>query len=379
MYTVVMLTALCGLVSLGVEVGRVQTAKTELRTAADAAGRAAAVSFLSSGATAARQQAVSAAADNKCDGQSVALDSTQDVEFGTWDAAHKTFTVLSGSGINSANAVRITARRTAARGNPLALSFAKVVGKSTVDIQAQSMVYFSSKTGVSGFVGLSGMSFKNNTFVGSYNSATNPNPLQINSYTHGQIASNGNIDTKNNMLIMGDVVLGPDGSFDGGLVIGSTKKLSSAIAAPMQPPWNPSPNPGGISQAYTVSSAKTLPGGTYYFTSLSIQAPLSFSGPATVYVNGNVTIDDSLTGYQFKPSNLKIYQLGNHTFGDSKGNDLAIFAEIEAPGSDFVVKNNLGMYGSAVFNTFTTKNNALLFYDEQQGSASSSKIISQIQ
>src|SRR5258705_13678730 len=41
-YSILMLVVLCGMVSMGVDLGRVQLAKTELRGAADAAARAAA-------------------------------------------------------------------------------------------------------------------------------------------------------------------------------------------------------------------------------------------------------------------------------------------------------------------------------------------------
>ena len=56
---------------------------------------------------------------------------------------------------------------------------------------------------------------------------------------------------------------------------------------------------------------------------------LTFSGPATIYINGNVTIDSDLTAYNNIPSNLTIYQLGsNRTFGDSKGNNVNIVANV---------------------------------------------------
>jgi Flp pilus assembly protein TadG len=378
LFTVVMLVALCGLVSLGVEVGHVQTAKTELRTAADAAARAAAVKFMSSGSTSvARQAAADAAFDNVCDGNAVVLDINQDVEFGAWDKTARTFTPLTGAAQNSASAIRITARRTASRGNAIPLSFAKVVGRSTCDVSAVSTVYFLQSSGTSGFIGLNGITFQNNTLIASYNSATNPNPTQFTSYTHGQIGSNAAISAQNNTLVMGNVLLGPAGSMPAGAIItGSTTKQTTAITAPTLPPWNPQSNPGGIPQNYTVSSDKTLPGGTYYFTSLTISADLSFSGPATLYVNGNVILDDSITAYHLIPSNLAIYQYGANTFGDSNSNNVAIVAEITAPNSNFTAKNNLAFYGSAIFNTITTKNNALLFYDEQSGQAGGKKSIS---
>src|SRR5438874_7662663 len=112
-YSILMLVVLCGLVSMGVDLGRVQLAKTELRSAADAAARAGAAGVPVS-VTQAKTDAAAVAAANTCDGVAVAIDQTQDIEFGSWDDSARTFTVLNGAAQSSANAVRVTARRIAA-------------------------------------------------------------------------------------------------------------------------------------------------------------------------------------------------------------------------------------------------------------------------
>src|SRR6267143_935863 len=76
-YSILMLVVLCGLVSMGVDLGRVQLAKTELRSAADAACRAGAAGLAKS-VSQCKTDAVAVAAANTCDTTSVALDSTQD-------------------------------------------------------------------------------------------------------------------------------------------------------------------------------------------------------------------------------------------------------------------------------------------------------------
>ncbi len=40
-----------------------------------------------------------------------------------------------------------------------------------------------------------------------------------------------------------------------------------------------------------------MPGGTYWFTSLTISNQLSFSGAATLIVNGDVNLSSSLYAY----------------------------------------------------------------------------------
>src|SRR4051812_1435676 len=107
-YSILMLVALCGLVSMGVDLGRVQVAKTELRAAADAAARAG-LQGLATSVAQAKTDAAAVAAANLCDGSPVVIDQNLDIEFGTWTDATRTFTVLSGAAQNNANAMRISA------------------------------------------------------------------------------------------------------------------------------------------------------------------------------------------------------------------------------------------------------------------------------
>ena len=63
-------------------------------------------------------------------------DANVDVEIGNWDASHRTFTAAVGSAQDSASSVRITVRRTAARGNPVSLVWGRVLGRTTCDVTA---------------------------------------------------------------------------------------------------------------------------------------------------------------------------------------------------------------------------------------------------
>ncbi|HEX5011259.1 MAG TPA: vWA domain-containing protein [Planctomycetota bacterium] len=60
-----------------------------------------------------------------------------DVQFGKWDFVAKTFTQT--AVLSNINAVRVYARRSAANANPLALSFAKAIGFSSVDVQGKAV------------------------------------------------------------------------------------------------------------------------------------------------------------------------------------------------------------------------------------------------
>jgi len=366
-YSILMLVALCGLVSLGVDLGRVQLAKTELRSAADAAARAG-VAGLATSVTQARNDAVATAAANTCDGSAVVIDPTLDIDFGNWDSATKTFTLLSGAAQNNANSVRITAHRIAARNSAIPLVFARLVGRSTCDINAVAIAKATFGPGI-GFTGLNGITVSNNNYFVSYNSSVNPNPTLASANSNAILSSNAAINVGNNDHLNGNVQLGPSGSLDPALqVTGSTTRYSSSITAPSMPTWSPGTNPGGISQNYTVTTDTTLPGGTYWFTFLDVDHDLTFSGPATIYVNGNVTIDSDLTAYNNIPDNLTIYQLGaNRTFGDSKANNVNIVADVLAPGADLLMNNKLTFQGVGIFDTIVTRNDALFFVDEAAG------------
>ena len=134
LYVIVMMVALIGIVSLGIDLARVQFVKAELETAADAAARNGA-SYLPHGTTAAQNAAVATAAENTVDGTPLVIDGTNDVTVGTWNAATKTFS----AGGASPNAVKVDAKRTAAGGNGVKLIFGSVLGRDTCDIHATAI------------------------------------------------------------------------------------------------------------------------------------------------------------------------------------------------------------------------------------------------
>jgi len=80
-YVIVILLVMLGFCSFAVDLGRVQTAKTELRRACDSAARAGAA-FIPYGNTAAQNEAITLAASNKVDGKSLTL-TTANVTVGT--------------------------------------------------------------------------------------------------------------------------------------------------------------------------------------------------------------------------------------------------------------------------------------------------------
>jgi hypothetical protein len=138
LYAMVAMVALTGFVSLAIDLGRMQLAKTELQAATDAASRYGA-SGLSSGVDAVKARVAAAALENMVDGTPLVIDENNDIEFGTWNSNTKTFTVLTGSAQSTATAIRVTGRRLASRGTGVPLFFGKAFGRNTLDIKASGI------------------------------------------------------------------------------------------------------------------------------------------------------------------------------------------------------------------------------------------------
>jgi hypothetical protein len=138
-YGLLSMLVLTGFVSLGVDLGRMQLAKTELQAATDAASRYGA-SGLSLGVATVKSRAAAAALENKVDGTPLVLDQTNDIEFGTWNSQTRVFTPAVGATAQaSATAVRIIGRRLAARGTGVPLFFGKLLGIASCDMKASAI------------------------------------------------------------------------------------------------------------------------------------------------------------------------------------------------------------------------------------------------
>jgi Flp pilus assembly protein TadG len=213
------------LVSLGVDVAHVRVVKSQLQNAADLAARAAAWK-LQGGTTAAQNAAVTVAAANRADGVAVALNAATDVEFGTW--LNGTFTSLPSA--TGANAVRVTAARTTAKGNAVQLAFGRLIGLSTFSTSAQSIAT-GTPTLVAGFIGYNGVTAKNNVFFGGYHSDVTTTPTHNSTDSNMRVGSNTALTgfNPNNNILEGDALLGPCATVNDIQVQGCTNQLSSPI------------------------------------------------------------------------------------------------------------------------------------------------------
>ena len=365
-YTTIGMVAFAGFVSLGIDVAHVRMVKIQLQTAADASARYAIMGLESSGVAAAQNNAVTAAGENTADGTSVTVDPNQDVDFGTWDPSHQTFTVLTGPQRSSANAVRVWARRTTARGDPVSLFFAPVIGKSSSDVTVSSIASYTPPV-PTGLIGLDSISTHNHLFVGSYDSSVTTTPTEDSAGSNAAMYSNGAISGSGKE--QGNARLGPGGSIGGITVTGSTTYSSTPISVPSVT-MQLVTNPGGISQAPSLSNNQTVtwPGGTYYFTSLTLanNININFSGPATIYLDGSADIHDNntLMAYNGVPGNLKIIQSNGNAFTLHDNN--SVYAQLVSPGGALnFAHDNDSWYGSVVAQSITVHDNDNFFYDVQ--------------
>ena len=354
-YITVVFGVMIALASLAVDAGRVALVRTELLRAADAAARYACTGIADGTYTA---RAIAAAGDNEADGAKVAL-TAADVVPGSYNPDTHRFT----ANANPANAVQVTCTRKGDQG--VRLLFAELLGIGHFDLKATSIAYAVPRA--VGFTGLDGINVRNNVFVGSYDSTVTTNPSQFRADGKAGMNSNGNISAGSNTSISGNLLLGPAGSssglnlVDGGQIIHRLARL----IPPEMPDWSPGLNPGGVPRSLTLTSDTVLQGGKYWFTYLSVQCNnLTFSGPAILYVDGDIDLQGKVTAFRSVPSNLKIFQIGHHKFGNSGYNDLFLCAVVVAPDSEFATKNNATIYGSAVFKRIDLNNNADFYYDE---------------
>ncbi|MEA2733996.1 MAG: hypothetical protein QOE14_447, partial [Humisphaera sp.] len=327
----------------------------------------------SAGQSAVVARANEAAADNKINGV-IHTFASADVQVGSWNTSTHIF-IPNGT---PSNAVKLKGKEV------VPLMFGKLINKPSVTVRSTAIACAASR--LPGFTGLSGFSMLNNTFIGSYNSASVTNPTHADHSGKASAGSNGLVTGGNNSVLSGDLILGPDGEHAGlDLVDGGNVITGPVLAPPAQAPWNPRANPGGISQAYSVGAPEgagggagadvTLPGGTYWFTSLSVGSNLSFSGPATLYINGNVDLRGSIKAYQSVPANVKIFQIGaDRTFGSTTTDGASLWAVVSAPTSALSSKNNFTFHGSGVFNSIDVKNNADFYLDEAIGSLAPASI-----
>jgi Flp pilus assembly protein TadG len=359
-YIAIAMGAMLAMISLGVDFGRVQVAKTQLQRAADAAALYGATGA-SDGTYATK--AIDAANDNNVDGTPLVL-LNSDVQAITWNSGTGTYSI----GGASPNGVLVTAHRMASRSTAIPLMFGKLIGMSSCNIHATAVAFYSSGLPPYGFVGVGqGVMLQNNTIrVDSYKSASGAYG-GVNVLSHGYVATNYTITMTGGVTIAQDIymVAGQSLTANGSPSYGTRPVLTSSLSYPSVTTY-----PAGSVVLGNVNGGTTLGSGSsntnYYSTGVSLNSgqTLNINGPVTLYVNGNLTLNGTVTTYQNLPANFTVRMMS------SAGVNIqtpTLYADVYAPQSPINVNAatpNTTVYGRLIGNELSVNGNANLHYDE---------------
>jgi len=213
----------------------------------------------------------------------------------------------------------------------------------------------------------------------SYNSTNGP-------YDPSRPGSNGDVGTNTtgsgfvamsgNVLLNGDMVVGPNGNpssviqTSGNAVIEGTRSAASEpkVLNPVTVP----PSLNNLGALSVSANTKTLAGGTYWYSSISITGGgrVNFTGPTTVYVTGNVSIAGNGVGTASNlPPNLEIHVQGSRSVSFSGNGDF--YGAVYSPGSGVSISGNGSLFGAVVGETIQHSGDGKVHYDEALNESSS--------
>jgi Flp pilus assembly protein TadG len=371
----VVLIALIGFVSLAIDIGRVRLASAQLQAAADASARAGAWS-LPVGSQDVIDETVYAASSNPCidsatagarSDSGVTLKTDEDVHFGVWNQANFTFVELFDDPSTqqderrAANAVRVQTRRVQARGNPIKLIFAPVIGVFRSDVEREAIAYIHGGQTGHGFIGLDAA--RSNGNKAAIDGTNGPGTASL--------FSNGDIDLSNSD-VYGDARAGIGKTLyqnSNSLVTGWAADLTDPLVypAPVAPTTGLKPFPKATNKGFTFgdkNSTATNP--SVYVGQFTVKPKeIDVTGYAVIYLHGNLDIEGSAIINATAPkdaSHLTIYMLDPGSTVDLGGSVLQ-YAHIYAPLSTVKVHGGVSYTGWIVGKTLDWLGNAQMHDD----------------
>ena len=371
-----LMTGLLVMVAFAVDVGYIVNVRTELQRTADACAMAA-VMYLPNESDASTVAQDTASQNPSGAGVIVA---SSDVEFGYWDRDTASFVV--GTPVN---AVRVTARRTEATGNPVTLFFAKIIGQTTTDVTASAIAMFDNEL-CGPLIGIDSITVPGTPITDSYDSSAGAYDPSTGGDEAG-LCSDGPITISGNAVVNGSARsgMGYDVTLNGGATVtgsvGSRLRplelplvdASAAAAAnnnanvPLIPrgnsPYSPIDNQGNFSLGG--NETYTLPPGTYYFNDFTLtgQAELNIVGHTVIYLTGDLRRAGGVTVNNTTqvPSNLQFQMTGGTAVVNST-NDF--YGTIYAPNTDVTISGSADLFGVVVGKTLNVGGTGDVHYDE---------------
>jgi Flp pilus assembly protein TadG len=351
----VCLIAVMAFVASSVDVGYMVVTESELQNAADA-GALSGAKEIPNGRNAAIAAAQLWASKNVAAGISVEV-TTEDVELGVWDPDTAAFTTLSSTSSESPTAIRVTCRRSQARGNALPLFIAPILGKSSADLKRSAVATLEDdKCGL--IVGIDSVVVDNGD-IDSYDSAIGSYASQP-QRRNGNVCSDGPINIRNNGHVLGDAL--PGRGYTVNLpanVTGSTRpRLGPIRWSPIDVGDSATVNDNaaiptsywvGSRLAVTNTEELILPPGTYYFPDgfeVTGSAAMFITGPTRFVVGGTSHVTGTgIVNATCVPGNLRIDVIGSSV---AFGGNSEFHADIYAPEADVMLNGSADFYG-AVF------------------------------
>ena len=369
-----------GFAGLVIDLGHLFYVRSTLQNAGDAASLAAAAT-LPVGSNEARQQGRILAKKYIILGSTVNL-ADVDIELGTWDKGTKTFTVLAEAQEAEANSVRVVTQRTEARNDPVPLWFMPVFGNKTSNVDAVAVALF--RPFICGaIIGEIRVTLNSSGTTDSYISDHGPyNPFTARK--NGDVCSCGDIYMNSNAVVNGDATPGPGKSVifaSQAYVTGSTEPGGCPVLPDVElgdvatvndngTIWltvsGEDPFPNGPYDLELVNADElVLDGGTYYFTSLSLNSgsTLRITGETVIYVTGSFAVNSStITNDTLIPENL-IFMISSSD--EVKLDSSADFSGvIYAPNAHVVVDSSANWDGAIMADEVTLNSTIGIHYDE---------------
>lgn len=192
----------------------------------------------------------------------------------------------------------------------------------------------------------------------------------------GDIAANGSITMSGQAYVHGDANPGPGFPFSGQpnvtgsygtqqapFVVDPIPAATLAAARTTNSNANIAPPIAGTALNLSGETVAVLPGGTYYFTSISVtgQAGINVTGPSTIYVDGgNISISGQGVMNGGRPRNLLLYSTGSNI---SLSGQAAFTGAIYAPNATVTFSGQENFYGSITCGNNVDSGQAKIHFD----------------
>ena len=360
--------------AFAIDLGHIAVSDSELQNAVDSAALSGARA-LPDGRRATVAAAGRWAAKNVTAGDPV---TELDVEIGFWNEDTAAFEPLAEDARQNPNAVRVVGYRTRARGNPLALLIAPMIGTHSADLTAVAIARINpSRCGV--IIGLESVAIRGASRVDSFRS-TGTGPKQFGD--KGHVCSNGDIRLQGAVSVRGDARPGP-----GHAVVGRTSRGVSGSKRPLKYPMSFPPVDTSTAARSNQNASiplsdggqvclqpdgrfalggrdgVTLSAGTYYFTSLDLSggAELRVSGPVRIFVAG----DCNLSGNPAVNPTRQTKDLQLFVTGDCRlSGNVDFHGALYAPTGEVDCRGSVSFHGSVVAGDLNLTGSVAVHADE---------------